>query len=60
MRFEDFKQLVLHGVLLPPGRCVLVSANKFRVFMPTGTPRDGARSNPMENDLLNFFFVLFN
>jgi hypothetical protein len=39
---------------------VLVSANKFRVFMPTGTPRDGARSNPVENDLLNFFFVLFN
>jgi hypothetical protein len=47
MCFKDFRQLVPHAMS--------VGANMFGVFMPTGTPRAGARSIPMENDLLNFF-----
>jgi hypothetical protein len=60
MCFEDFRQLVLHTVLLVSGRSVPVGANMFGVFVPTGTLRAGARSIPVENNLLNFLFVLFN
>jgi hypothetical protein len=60
MCFKDFEQLVLHAVLPAPGRCVPIGAHTFGVFVPTGTPRAGTRSIPVENDLLNFFFVLFN
>jgi hypothetical protein len=60
MCFKDFRQLVLHVVLLALGCSVPVGANMFGVFVPIGTPRVGARSISMENNLLNFFFVLFN
>jgi hypothetical protein len=60
MCFKDFGQLVLHAVLLALGHCVPVSAHMLGVFMPTGTPRASARSIPVENDLLNFFVVVFN
>jgi hypothetical protein len=51
---------VLHAVLLALGHCVPVSTNTFGVFVPMGTPRASARSIPVENNLLNFFFVLLN
>jgi hypothetical protein len=46
-------------VLLALGRSVPIGANMFSVFVPTDTLRAGARSILMENNLLNFFFVLF-
>jgi hypothetical protein len=60
MCFEDFGQLVLHVVLPALGYCVLVGTNMFGVFVPMGTLRSSARSIPVDNNLLNFFFVLFN
>jgi hypothetical protein len=60
MCFEDFGQLVLYAALLAPGCCVPIDAHTFSIFVPTGTPCAGARRIPVENDLLNFFFVLFN
>jgi hypothetical protein len=55
MSFEDFRQLVLHVVLLAPGHRVPVGANTFVIFVPTGTPHAGARRILVENNLLNFF-----
>jgi hypothetical protein len=60
MCFKDFGQLVLHVVLLAPGHCVPVGTHMFGMFVPTSTSHASARSIPMENDLLNFFFVIFN
>jgi hypothetical protein len=51
---------VLHVVLLAPGHCVPVGTHMFGMFVPTSTSHASARSIPMENDLLNFFFVIFN
>jgi hypothetical protein len=47
-------------VLLALGRCVPIGAIMFGVFVPTGMPHAGSRSIPVENNMLNFFFVLFN
>jgi hypothetical protein len=46
---------MLHAVLLAPGRWVTVGTNMFGVSVPMGTPRAGARSIHVENNLHGFF-----
>jgi hypothetical protein len=46
---------VLHAVLLASGCYMLIGANTFGISVPMGMLRSGARSIPVENNLLNSF-----
>jgi hypothetical protein len=58
MCLEIFEQLVLHVVLLAPGRSVPIGANMFGIFVPMGMLRAGARSIHVENNMLIFLYFL--